>query len=201
MGLGVAGLGAFGLGGTAAGQETATDGGDDDTDGTLTGGDAGTPDTPITTQAAIREPEEIDQELLGFWVHLARELDPYEASVADRCPAVPWPDREGMAFDAMLIDRQAEPEQLQITVFLHEAVDVGPGDLYVVNGSEECEGEYMALALEQIGAPNIQVGPRATDLGGGAPTTEGDGPGMGALAGLAGLLGGGWLARRRHEEE
>lgn len=202
-GLGIAGLGAVGLGGTATGQETGQEtanGGDGDGQGTPTDADTGTPETSITTQAAIRDPEEIDQGVGGFWIHLAEQLEPYEASVADRCAAITWSDLEAMAFDATLIDRQAEPEQLQITVFLHDAVEVRGGELFIVNEVDECDGEFLAVELERIGAPEIQVGPRATDLGGGAPTTEGEGPEFGALAALGGLVGGDWLARRRGDE-
>jgi hypothetical protein len=190
------GLGGFGgaldpssVAGRAVGQETET------------------PDSAITTVAAVRDQEEFDQELTGFWIHMAAQLEPYEASVADQCAEIPWSDQEAMAFDAQLIDRQAEPRQSRVTVFLHDAVEVNSGDLFIVNEVTACEGPYTVLRLEQIGADAIGVGPSneanspTADGGGGVEPTGESGPGLGVLGTVAALLGGGWLAGRASDDE
>jgi len=179
----VAGVGAVGTVGLAAGQ-TGTDGG-------TQGGQQ---------KAVIPEQQQYGQSVTGFFVHIGPEVDPTEASVSDQCDFVDWADDETLAYDAQLIDRKAEPQQTQITLYLHERVEVEPGMLFIVNDREQCESGYLGIYLEQTGVNLAQLRsrdftPNPENQGGGSLGAAG--PGMGVLGGLAGLLGGGWLLGRR----
>ncbi len=182
-----AGVGAVGTAGVAAGHQE-TDGG---------GAQGG------QRRAVIPEQQQYDQTVTGFFVHIGPGVDPLESSVADNCDFVDWTDDETLAYDAQLIDRKADPEQTQITLYLNDRVDVEPGLLFIVNDREQCESGYLGLYLEPVGINLAQLrsrdftpSPEGGDGGGGLGAA---GPGLGVASGLAGLLGGGWLYGRRRE--
>ncbi|WP_262179485.1 hypothetical protein [Haloarcula laminariae] len=179
------GAGALGTAGLAAGQ-TETDGGGDQ------GGQQ---------RAVIPEQQQYDQTVTGFFIHIGPGVDPTEAGVADQCDFVDWADDETLAYDAQLIDRKADPEQTQITLYLHERVEVEPGALFIINNREQCRSGYLGIYLEPVGINLAQLrsrdftpNPETQDGGGGVGAA---GPGMGVASGLAGLLGTGWLLGRR----
>ncbi|MBX0286970.1 hypothetical protein [Haloarcula salinisoli] len=180
----VAGIGAVGTAGVAAGQ-TETGGGSQ-------GGQQ---------KAVIPEQQQYGQSVTGFFVHIGPGVDPTEASVADQCDFVDWSNDETLAYDAQLIDREADPEQTQITLYLDDRVDVEPGMLFIINDREQCESGYLGIYLEQTGVNLAQL--RSRDFTPN-PENQGDGggvgaagPGVGVASGLAGLLGGGWLYGQR----
>ena len=179
------GAGALGTAGVAASQ-TGTDG-DGAQDGQM--------------RAVIPEQQQYDQTVTGFFLHIGPGVDPIESSVADQCDFVDWSDDETLAYDAQLIDRKADPEQTQITLYLHERVDVEPGALFIINDREQCPSGYLGIYLEPVGVNLAQLrsrdftpNPENQDDGGGIDAA---GPGMGVASGLAGLLGTGWLLNRR----
>lgn len=183
--------------------------------GTAVGGGVGaaqteeTPENRVTTMSVTPEQEDVAGDMVGMWIHLGPETDPIQASIADECDIVDWGDEDTIAYDVQLIDRAAEPQERSITLYLPRRVEVGQGDLFIVNDEVPCESGYVGLELEQIGARNIDVGldGGATtvddgDGGGGAPApSDGIGPGFGPLAAAGGLLGAGWLFGRGDDEE
>jgi len=85
---------------------------------------------------------------------------------------VDWADDETLAYDAQLIDRKSEPQQTQITLYLHERVEVEPGMLFIINDREQCESGYLGIYLEQIGVTLAQL--RSRDF---TPNPENQGGG------------------------
>lgn len=158
-------------------------------------------------RAVILEQPNYDQTVTGFFVQFGAEIDPIESSVDDDCEYVSWGDDETLAYDARLIDRTADPETQQITVYLHASIagDIEPGMLFIVNDRQQCESGYLGVELEHVGINLAQL--RSRDFtptepeGAGGGDEDGGigagGPGLGVLSGLAGLCGAGWLAGRR----
>jgi len=163
------------------------------------------------TRGVIPEQQRYDNTVTGFFIHLAGEVDPIEASVSNQCDFVDWDNDATAAYDARLIDRKAEPESQQVTLYLNDATEVGAGDLFIINDREQCESAYLGIELERTGVNLAQL--RARDFtpqmgdggGGGEANADGtdasgaSGPGLGVLSGVAGLLGAGWLAGRQRE--
>ncbi len=188
-------VGAAATGGVAAAQNETGDGG-------------ATTETRVTTTAVTPEQEGVEGDLTGMWIHVGPQADPIQTSIADACDIVDWGDEDTIAYDVQLIDRRADPVERSIELYLPRRVEVGSGDLFIINDMVPCESGYVGLELEQIGARDIDAG---VDAGGGLTETEFTeqgggplgqvGPGFGWLAGAAGLLGGGWLLSQRDGEE
>lgn len=187
---------------TAGAQQNDTAGGPETETETGAPGPEGDGD-PLVNGVIIEQPE-YDQPITGFWIHLAEEIDPRVASVDDECDYVSWANDEQRAYDALLIDRTADPQQQPITLYLHERVDVMSGGLYIVNTVHPCQSGYLGVELERVGADLVTLW--ADDLGTATPREEGGGggvdpgtpetgPGFGLLGGVAGLAGLGWLLR------
>lgn len=176
----------------------------------------------VLEEGVIVNPPNIEQEVTGFWIHIGGTVDPLEASVSDQCGFVDWGDEETLAYDAMLIDRTAEPQQQSISLYLHESVDISPGTLFIINSREQCESGYVGVRLERVGMdlgtiraaePASPTGTVDDGDGGASPTdtpdgggggaegpASGQGPGFGAVGALASLGGVGWLLRKRGGE-
>lgn len=165
-------------------------------------------ETPsLTTRGIVQEQEVYEQDVTGFWIHLAEELDPAPSGISNYCGFPDWTEEGSNAYDAQMIDRTADPEQQQIAIYLQEATDVAPGALFIVNESQSCEEGYVGLELERVGADLAAVWAQepgtqtpASDGGGAQPATGETGPGFGVVSGLAGLAGLGWLLGRERSE-
>jgi hypothetical protein len=190
-----AGAGVAGTAGVAAGQQGTAGGGETGTDGGDTQGGQ--------IRAVIPEQQQYDQTVTGFFIHIGPGVDPLESSVADNCGFVDWANDETLAYDAMLIDRKADPEETSITMYLNDRVEIDAGMLFIVNDIETCQSGYLGLYLERVGINLAQLrsrdftpNPDGGDGGGGLGAA---GPGMGVASGVAGLLGAGWLLGKRRE--
>jgi PGF-CTERM protein len=156
-------------------------------------------------RAVIPEQQQYDQTVTGFWIHIGPEVDPVESSVDDDCEFVDWSDEETLAYDAFLIDRSAEPNEQQITLYLHERFDIEAGTLFIVNNQTQCQSGYLGITIEQVGmdiaALRRREGATPTgdqaEAGGEGDGAAADGPGFGVVSSLAGVAGAGWLLRRR----
>lgn len=156
---------------------------------------AGSANAQLTEEAIIPVQDDYEQGLTGFFVHVGQTTDPMDANASDFCEFTSWPDDEILAFDARLIDRTAEPEEAEITLYLNDEVPVAPGTLFVVNDAQQCDDNYVGLQLERLGVEEVGDVAESTPT----ETTNGFGDGPGPLAALAGLLGAGWLLGRDRE--
>ncbi|MFB6163691.1 MAG: hypothetical protein ABEJ31_00875 [Haloarculaceae archaeon] len=109
------------------------------------------PDYTITTKALIPMPQQYTHsQLPGIFVHLAAELDPLQAQVADRCGYGDWPPGQTRAYDARLIDVKDESTAVSTTLYVPDRRDLDGGELYVINDVERCPSGYVGLQIEQI---------------------------------------------------
>ncbi|WP_436908650.1 hypothetical protein [Halosimplex marinum] len=173
----------------------------------------------ITQAAAIPDVTRWENDnLAGFMIHVGGATSPSQTRVAEGC--VPpgsdtWPPDEMLAYEAMLINRkQGDTPEAETTLYIGGSVEVLPGQLYLINRFNRCDGDFVGVVLEQIGRSDVSAGPgqqatnrpvadveedeRPRELG--TTTTDG-GPGLGIVASLVGLLGGGALLRNRGDEE
>lgn len=199
----------------AVGIASGTQEGANETEATTTETDEGTETVGELEEGRVRavipEQQQYDQQVTGFWIHIGQEVDPIEAGVDDECEFVDWSNEETLAYDAFLIDRSAEPNEQQITLYLHERFDVEAGTLFIINDRTQCQSGYLGITIEQVGMDIAAIRRRdgATPTGGqGGTDGQGDGggdgaasngPGFGVPSGLAGAAGAGWLLRRRRD--
>lgn len=182
-------------------------------------------ETPVAARAVIPEPEQFAvDDIAGFFLHVDPDTSPSRAQVADACGYADWPSEGTRAYDVWLVDRTGEEYASEpLTLYVPDRRSVPAGGLYVINRVQQCDGSYVGIEIEQLNAGDgpflegsfttttdpetvadteagddqeIAADPGTTEQGAGG-TTTGSGPGFGILATLAGLAGGGWLARRR----
>lgn len=142
-------------------------------------------ESEVTTNVAVQNtaPKFDHPDYLGLFVQITGYDREVETTGVGSCGFLDA-DAEVAGFDAHIIDRISDDNRsAEATVFAADGNDtVSPGKLFVVNDQTQCEGGYVALSLEEIGASSIDV-----------RTTEGNGgtgepiPGFGIGAGLVGL--------------
>lgn len=160
----------------------------------------------ITQTAVIPSPEDwADENLAGFMIHAGQAQDPVQTREAANCNYENWPPDEIRAYDAQIINRKdADTPEQSINLHIDAEADVPPGALYLINAFERCDNGYIGVSLEQIGQQDVGgrgSEPPAVDVEDDSrPNTQTErsgaiGPGFGALATIAALVGGGLLAR------
>lgn len=171
-------------------------------------GVAGTASAQITETAVVAVPERWrDENLAGFMIHVGGEADGVRTREAANCGYQDWPPDEILAYDAQLINRKVpETPESNVEFHLPGEVDVTPGALFLVNQFGECPNGYFGVSVERIGQADDELGagpvadveqderPNTASPGAGAI-----GPGFGAVATLAGILGAGLLGRWRDD--
>lgn len=173
--------------------------------GTVTSGVASAQGT-VTTDAAVPSdaPTLDNSDYTGLFVHLGGRSENAATEDVGSCQFVEDPAQIA-AYDVVLVDRETAGSPQATTRLFSRADDgaVEPGGLFIVTGQQSCDGGPVQLALERVGAAEIdtaQVGVEsgvADDDGGGGAETGASSPGFGVGAALAGLLGAGELVRRR----
>lgn len=153
----------------------------------------------------------------GKFLHVIGEPTPIQASIPDSCQYVDWEAPDTRAYDVVLLDHsQSDIPQARTSLFLHKSENVQPKSLWVIDQQNRCSEGYLGIRVGYIGAKALEVGfsgdlatpetgpdadnDEAGDGAGGGGSTGVFGPGFDLLAGAAGLLGVGWLARRRRRE-
>lgn len=164
----------------------------------------------VTQTAVIPSPEPwADDNLAGFMIHVGGSQSPVESNEAE-CDYENWPPEQPVAYEATIINRKdAETPEQDINLFIAEDVDIPPGALYLINTFERCESGYIGVQIERIGRRDVQLSnasdaPVADVEDDSRPNTQTGpsgaiGPGFGALAAIAAVVGGGLLARLRGE--
>lgn len=182
VGAGTLGVGAAATGTVDAQEETITDEG-------AVPSDAPTLGNPDYT---------------GLFVHVGGVNQDASTRDVSSCPFVESDDAV-IAYDVTLIDRESpDTPQADTIMFASVASDaVEFGRLFIVTNQEECDGDRVQLALEQVGSADIrdvsenQSAPDTDTDDAGDEATATTGPGLGPGAAAAGLLGAGELLRRR----
>ena len=150
----------------------------------------------VTTPVAVAQsaPTLSGQDYTGLFVHIAGPADEQPNEGARQCPF----DAGGtiVTWDAILIDRANDNQQADAIIHAEQGAEaLQSGNLFIVSDQRSCDSNFVQLVLEQVGASNIEVETTETESGGTGISV----PGFGAATGLAGILGAGWLAKRRSD--
>lgn len=181
---GAAGVGAaLAAPGLASAQET--------TDGPTTGHDPEGVTTPIAISDSA--PTFGYPDYLGLFVQITgydREIDPSGVGSCGFLKA----DEKVAGFDAHLIDKKNDEHQsAETTVYAADSnSEIEPGKLFVITKQTKCQGGYVTLLLDGIGASSIDA---STPSRTGSPI-----PGFGVGAALI-AAGGAALGLARRSED
>jgi len=123
------------------------------------------------------------------------ESDGSPDAIHDACGDVPWSTEQTVSKVGQLSDRRSDrPLSVRLPIYVNDAQSNLVEDaLFVVSDANPCEGEYVRLDVEWVTTRSLvgkPAGPVAAGGEGAAQTDGSDGPGLGVLAGLAGLAGG-----------
>lgn len=152
------------------------------------------------TSAAVPDsaPTFDGDDYVGLFVHIAGPGESGGSEEVDACEFAGGSE-ELVTWDAMLVDETGENARETTTLHAKQGADgMQGGHLFVVNDQQDCGDGVVQLTLEQVGSSEVAV-QTGTASGDGA-TTSTEIPGFGPVAGVASLLGAGWLATRRDEE-
>lgn len=178
---------------TAAAQESSTATGAE----TESGGDG----AGMFTMAAIPDdaPTFDGDDYVGLFVHISGPGENKGSEGVESCEFASSSDEELVTWDAILIDENGEDAKEKLTLHAKQGADgMHGGHLFIVNGQSDCGDGYVQVTLEQIGASSVDYTGSVTEGGSGGESNA-DAPGFGAVAGLSGLLGAGWLAKHRSD--
>lgn len=151
----------------------------------------------VFTEAAVPDsaPTFDGDDYVGLFVHVSGPGEDRSSDPVRNCAFAG--DGTLVTWDVMLVDESGTNAQETTTLHAKQGADgMQGGHLFIVNDQQDCGDGYVQLSLEQVGASGIDV-QTGTEGGAGDGATDADIPGFGPVAGVAGLLGAGWLARRR----
>lgn len=153
--------------------------------------------TGVFTEAAIPDsaPTFDRDDYVGLFVHISGPGADKSSQGVDSCSFAG--DGTLVTWDAVLVDKTGESAKESTTLHAKQGAEgLQGGRLFVVDEQQGCGDGFVQVSLEQVGASKVDYkGTTSTDGEGG----EGDidAPGFGPVAALAGVLGAGWLAKRR----
>lgn len=154
-------------------------------------------ETGIFTEAAIPDsaPTFDGDGYVGLFVHVSGPGEDKPSQGVDSCSFAG--DGTLVTWDAVLVDKTGESAQESTTLHAKQGAEgLQGGSLFVVNDQQDCGDGFVQVSLEKVGASKVDYeGTTSTDGEDGEGTV--DVPGFGPVAALAGVLGAGWLAKRR----
>lgn len=185
-----------GVGAAAVGVGAAAVGGARGQEGTVTTtADAREDEDTVTTKGAIPAdaPTFENADYTGMFIHVGGVNQNASTRDVSGCSFVSGDDAV-VAYEATLIDRVAENHPQARTLLFARVDDdtVAHGKLFIINRQWSCRNDQVQVQLEEVGAANVPTG--------GGTETATRLPGLGAVATVGGLLGGGELLRRRGSE-
>ena len=148
----------------------------------------------VTPPVIVPLVEEFENNYTGQFLTLRSEstdVGDLEA-VKDACQELPWPEDEAQQIEGQITDRRSdEAVAVRLPVFIDGRQRPEQDDaLYIINRATPCGDEYVTVQLSAVNLRNItggEAGPTAGENGG--STTDGDGTGLGLLAGGVGGVG------------
>lgn len=120
----------------------------------------------------------------------------------EKCNFADWDPESTTAYRTHLIDSlEGDPDPVETNVFVNQTAAnvehaLEPGSLYIIDKEVDCPGRYVGLKVEWLSG-NTPTG--GTEGNGSPTTTNGSGPGFGALTAL-GAIGAGALVRAWRQE-
>lgn len=129
------------------------------------------------------------------------------------CDFREWPPESVASHDATLINRtESDTPEVDTTLYTSAEANVEEDGPYLVNSAQECESDYVGVELvsvegadreendqvEEVEGDPTETGPGGDGVAGGdaGDETAADGPGFGALAAVAAVVGGVLFGRR-----
>lgn len=195
-----------GVGAAAVGVGAVTVGDARGQEGTATGTEADEEKGTVVTRGAFAAdaPTLGNPDYAGLFVHVAGVNQDASTRDVSGCPFV-GSDDAVVAYDVTVIDRESADTPQGDTLLFAEVNDdtVEYGKLFIVTGQQPCGSGHVQVQLEEVGAANIRTGTARVGMNDGDETERGTAtrlPGLGVVAAVGGLLGGGELLRRRGSE-